>query len=39
MATQRRYFTEYEINAVWDKASKQPSNNQTYSAKIMLGLG
>ena len=37
MATQRRDFTEEEINAVWDKASKQPSNNPDVFRKDYAG--
>lgn len=37
MATQRRDFTEDEINAVWDKASKQPSNNPDVFRKDYAG--
>ena len=27
MATQRKVFLEKEIDAVWEKAAKQPNNN------------
>ena len=37
MATERRDFTEDEINAVWDKASKQPSNNPDVFRKDYAG--
>lgn len=37
MATERRDLTEDEINAVWDKASKQPSNNPDVFRKDYAG--
>ena len=37
MATERRNFTDEEINKVWEKATKQPNNNPDVFRKDYAG--
>lgn len=37
MATQRKYFSDKEIDAVWEKAAKQPNNNPDVFRKDYAG--
>lgn len=37
MATQRKVFLEKEIDAVWEKAAKQPNNNPDVFRKDYAG--